>query len=73
MITILLCYLPFQLGVWFGCVMIALTFDRTLRRQLLLGAPVELYSPEKYQREKLKAQEQKLKVPVPGQASSRPT
>lgn len=63
--TTLLSYLPLQLGMLFGFVMIALTFDKTLRRQILLSAPVALYSPEQYRSEKLKSQEQKLKVPVP--------
>ncbi len=63
--TTLLSYLPLQLGLAFGLVMIVMTFDKTLRRQLLLGAPIALYTPEQYRSEKLKAQEQKLKVPVP--------
>jgi hypothetical protein len=63
--TTLLFDLPFQLGLLFGFVMIVLTFDKTLRRQLLLGTMVALYSPEQYRNERVKAQEQKLKVPVP--------
>ena len=58
-------YLPLQLGLLFGFVMIAMTFDKTFRQQVLPGTSVALYSPQQYQSEKLKAQEQKLKVPVP--------
>jgi len=61
----LLLNIPFQLGLIFGLVMIVLTFNTSLRQQILLGSPVALYSPEQYRIEKIKAQEQKLKVPFP--------
>jgi hypothetical protein len=54
-----------QVGLLFGFVMAVLSFDKTLRRQVLLDSPVALYSPAQYQQEKLQAQGQKLKVPVP--------
>lgn len=63
--TTFLFNLPLQLGLLYGLVMIILTFDMTLRRQLLLGSPITLYSPQRFRSEKLKAQEQKLKAPVP--------
>lgn len=65
MTTTLFSYLPLQLGLLFGFVMIVMTFDKTLRQQILLGVPIALYTPQYYRDEKVKAQEQKLKVPVP--------